>query len=354
MSVKQLISFSTKVKARQILQGLKGIDPNFQYLTNLKGPKAFVFLAADYGNLGDVAITYAQEAFLKKYLPDFHIIDLPISKTIEAIHAVKKCIGQGDLITTVGGGNFGNRYDQIEFYRQLIIETFPDHKIVAFPQTIEFSEDTSGNEARKAAKKIYQAHSNLVLGAREQRSFEEMQQDFPKNKVTLSPDIVMSLDKREPKKQRQGAILSMRMDSEKKLNAQEEALILNEIEKQYPNPSRWDTHIGTSQMTMEERIHALNQIWAAFRGAELVVTDRLHGMIFCYITGTPCLVFQNSNHKIVSSHHWISFSPRIKIIREVNKASVRAAMDELKNSLLSEDGYRDLSPYYQEFIGQIK
>lgn len=353
MSIKQLISFSTKVKARQLLQGLKGIDPDFQFLTKLDGPKAFVFLAADYGNLGDVAITYAQEAFLKKYLPDYHIIDLPISKTIEAIHAVKKCIAPGDLITTVGGGNFGNRYDQIEFYRQLIIETFPDHKIVAFPQTIEFSEDSVGKDALEVAKKVYQAHPTLVLGAREKRSFDEMHQDFPKNKVTLSPDIVMSLDKREPKKQRQGAIISMRMDSEKKLNPTEESLILSELEKRYPYPERWDTHIGTSQMTMEERINSLHKIWDAFRGAELVVTDRLHGMIFCYITGTPCLVFQNSNHKIVSSHHWISFSPRIRVVPEVNIATLNNAMDELKNSLQSEDGYKDLSSYYQEFIQQL-
>ena len=29
-----------------------------------------------------------------------------------------------------------------------------------------------------------------------------------------------------------------------------------------------------------------------------MITDRLHVMIFCYLTYTPCLAIDNSNHKV--------------------------------------------------------
>ena len=35
-----------------------------------------------------------------------------------------------------------------------------------------------------------------------------------------------------------------------------------------------------------------------FKKAKLVLTDRLHGMIFAAITGTPCVAMDNYNHKV--------------------------------------------------------
>lgn len=354
MPLKDFIPFESKVAARLAIQKVKGVDPSFAHILTLNGPKAFIFLAADYGNLGDVAISYAQAEFLRKQLPGFHIVDLPISKTIEALHLVKKVIQNKDIITIVGGGNFGNRYHQIEHYRQLVIKTFSKNKIVAFPQTIEFSEDEAGKQALQTAQKVYQTHSNLILGARENRSFEEMKALFPKNTVTLSPDVVMSLDKREPAMERKGAVICMRADGEKKLTIEEETIILELVEKSHPNPKHYDTHIDRGNLSFEERNRELDAIWDCFRGAKLVVTDRLHGMIFCYITGTPCLVFQNSNHKILSSYTWISFSPRIKILTNPSQPEVSLAIEELKTSLLKPDGYQSLELEYSSIISHLK
>ena len=46
-----------------------------------EGRRSFVFLAADYGNIGDLAITAAQVAFLGHYAPGQHCIHVPISAT---------------------------------------------------------------------------------------------------------------------------------------------------------------------------------------------------------------------------------------------------------------------------------
>ncbi len=50
--------------------------------------KIFIALAADYGNLGDVALSYAQYVFLKKHFTNFEIIDVPISQTLKNIRVI--------------------------------------------------------------------------------------------------------------------------------------------------------------------------------------------------------------------------------------------------------------------------
>ena len=47
----------------------------------------------------------------------------------------------------------------------------------------------------------------------------------------------------------------------------------------------------------ENREQLLKQKIEEFQSAELVITDRLHGMIFSVITGTPCIAFDNLMRK---------------------------------------------------------
>jgi len=48
-----------------------------------------------------------------------------------------------------------------------------------------------------------------------------------------------------------------------------------------------------------------------------VITDRLHGMIFAFITGTPAIVLPNNNGKIEHSYDWISECGYICFLRSV-------------------------------------
>lgn len=45
------------------------------------------------------------------------------------------------------------------------------------------------------------------------------------------------------------------------------------------------------------RKEALSDLFDQFRSLQLIVTDRLHGMIFAAITSTPCIVFGNFNQQ---------------------------------------------------------
>lgn len=327
MFLSKYISFENKTRILLFLQNFKSQN-YFSFLKENTGKKFFVFLAADYGNLGDVAITYAQTQFLKDSLQDYEVIEVPISKTIEGISMIKKIIKNSDIVTTVGGGNFGDLYDQIEFYRQLVVESFPNNRIVSFPQTMDFSNSEKGKKALSQAKKSYSKHKNMTFIAREQLSFNLMKDTFLTNEIVLTPDIVMSLNKIEPESARKGVVLCLRDDDEKLLQPNEKAKLLELVYANFKDISIYDTHINKSKLSIEERNNELDKIWTAFKKAELVITDRLHGMIFCYITKTPCLVFQNNNHKVKGSYQWIKDKSNIKLIDKFSEMEIN---DFLKN-----------------------
>lgn len=54
-------------------------------------------------------------------------------------------------------------------------------------------------------------------------------------------------------------------------------------------------------------------------------------MIFCYIANTPCLVFQNNNHKVQGCYEWIKDNSKINLINEYNEGEIIAFFDEKKS-----------------------
>lgn len=290
------------VRVKIFIHFLFSSASNFNVLSS-RTQRVFVFLAADYGNLGDVAITYAQEKFLKEKFPDAEVMEIPISKNLSGIKAVKKVIKQEDIITIVGGGNMGDMYDDIEFLRELVVLSFKKNRIISFPQTIDFSNTLSGKIKLKFAKFVYIHHKKLTLLAREQVSYQRMLGYFPNVDVKLTPDIVMTLDCRQVDVNRKGIIFCLRDDLEKgKVDAN---ALRNKLEDDGVAISDYDTHIGRNHLSQKERYDELHKIWTAFSHSELIITDRLHGMIFAFITGTPAIVLPNSNFKIQACFEWI-------------------------------------------------
>lgn len=293
--------------------------------------KIIVTLAADYGNLGDIAITYAQTKYLKEKYPDYEVIELPISQHFTHLKALKAICTEEDIITTVGGGNMGDLYDEIEYCRQFVIKKFKNNKIISFPQTIDFSNSDKGNKALNKAVKIYGQHPNLTIVAREQISYEKMKEVFTNNRISLCPDIVMSLNEVEPKYKRENITLCLRDDNEKRVSKEQEKNLVDKIYKEFKNVIMYDTHIGGSRYSVEQREKELNKIWGIFKKSKVVVTDRLHGMIFCYITKTPCVVLQNNNHKVKGCYEWIKECRYIVLCENVDIDKIMNSIYQLYN-----------------------
>lgn len=283
-------------------------------------PLCYIFLAADYGNLGDVAITYAQKQFLSEQFPQYKIVEVPVSDTLAAIPAIFKIIKPQDIVTIVGGGNMGDMYGDLELLRLLVVKTFKDNRIILFPQTIDYSRSTQARWLLNLSKKVYGNHKQLTMTAREIFSFVKMKEYYPHVDVRLTPDIVMLLDESNMGMTRRDIVtLCLRNDRERKANINYPE-IKTLLKQQGLEVEVYDTHIGGQRYSENEKSLELHKIFAQFAGSRLVVTDRLHGMIFAYITGTPAIVLPNSNHKVVGCYKWIAnAASNIMLVDSIDK-----------------------------------
>ena len=88
-----------------------------------------------------------------------------------------------------------------------------------------------------------------------------------------------------------------------------------------------------------------------FRECELVITDRIHGMIFAAITGTPCIAMSNYNHKVKGTYKWIEPLEYIKFAENIN--DIPKLIDELKKFKDIKYDNKFLMKYYNKIIEEI-
>lgn len=293
----------------------------------------FVFLCGFYQNLGDMALTYAQCEMLGKYFSDeYEIVTIASSSTYGAIKRIKKKVKDEDVITVLGGGNMDDIYYSLENARRFVIHSFPNNKIVLFPQTMAFSDTEYGHYRLKKTEHTYNKHKNLHIFAREKNSFICMKESFYNAKeIGLVPDMVLSIKPAIDKcKSRSGVLCVFRDDYEKGSVSKNKNEIIEFLEKNY-TVSYTDTTDVSKEECKEGNIRrTLIKFWELLASKELVVTDRLHCMIFCVITNTPCIVFDNSNHKISGIYdEWLKDVEYIRFIAEYHNKVFKQYCNEL-------------------------
>ena len=202
----------------------------------------------------------------------------------------------------------GDAWYQEELTRQLMIEKLEDKVCILFPQTLFYSNTELGRRLRLESVKCYANRKKIVLTARETTSYENMKKYYPGTDIILTPDIVLTLDLQKYgislSSDRKGVLFIFREDKEQKITKGVREKIIEIIKESGMNYT-------LSDMTSSEVITAANREKIVvdklqqFSKAKLVITDRLHGMIFSAITATPCIVFGNYNHKIKQSYSWL-------------------------------------------------
>lgn len=300
-------------------------------------PRMLVFLAADYGNIGDLAITAAQKGFLERAAPGHRVIRVPISATREVISSLRRQVGSDDLITTIGGGNMGSLYPDIEELRQLVIRSFPSNRIVCFPQTLDWDGSEQSQRALDRIVRVYSRHPDLHVHAREAVSYDKLRKlfsDRPTVKVGFAPDIVLGATAAElgagsvdvPR----GVLLCLRDDRERSLGDAHREALKCALTAVGLDAEVTDTHAGGSRLSFECCSELLADKLTQFQGAQLVVTDRLHGMILAALAGTPCLVLPNSNHKIRQTWmDWLRDVPQVRFVELGELAGIETVVREL-------------------------
>lgn len=271
-----------------------------------------------HDNLGDNCIALAERMMIGENFGEYEFYAMAEEKLYKCIEKAQKYISSEDVILFHGGGNIGDTYLYIEERRRKVIEMFQENKIIIFPQTVYFSDTPKGREELEITKKIYNNHNNLVMMAREEKSYELMKNNFTNAKIYLTPDIVMTMNM-QTNKNRKDALLVFRGDREKTIEDSTVRTVEKILEKSYGNIHYTDMSAGSDVQNVSEeyRMKLLTEKFEQFQSAEIVITDRLHGMIFAAITGTPCIAFGNFNHKIKESFKWLKNLDYIKFCDNV-------------------------------------
>jgi pyruvyl transferase EpsI len=298
-------------------------------------------------NLGDQAIMMAEVKFIKDKVGAVPI-PVPISMVLQDKKDIlSRMVRPSDVITGMGGGNMGEVYIFEELCRRKFIEQFPDNKIAIFPQTIHFSNTKEGVEELKKSQTIYEQHKDLHLIAREKISYDIIRSVFPGNKVILTPDIVLSLNRSEKCMRRDGLLLCIRNDLEASLNVKDRAAI-KDFEKNHFNGAKYTDTLATAKFFRYTPTKAvLRSKLREFKTAKLVITDRLHGMIFAAITGTPCIALSNYNHKVSTTYDWVKYLPYIKFCDDTAK------LEQIFEQIDLDKTYTYSPAHFDEYWGKI-
>lgn len=296
-----------------------------QYICCQFGKKYILIDTPIHGNLGDHAIVLAEQQFMENLCINRCTYEVTANTFDRYKKWLPKLTFKNRDILVHGGGFLGVLWPLEEYRFRDILNAFSKHRIIVFPQTVTFDMKTdNGRGFFEESKAAYEAHPNLTIFVRETKSYAFMKEYMPNVHCYMVPDIVATLKVNIVKAERHGVLFCMRRDLEKDLSDKSMEYIKSCIQK----------HLVTEQITFtdtvlehtvqpNERQQEVNKKLQQFAEAKLVITDRLHGMIFAMLTRTPCIVFSNSNGKVKAVYEWIKSLPYVQFVESVEMLETR-------------------------------
>ncbi|MDO4526456.1 MAG: polysaccharide pyruvyl transferase family protein, partial [Bacteroidales bacterium] len=266
----------------------------FQEMRKQNPKTVFLVMTPEHGNLGDHAIAYAETTMLKKLGIDY--LEVTGRQLDEWKYQGVLDLMNGYPILINGGGNLGTLWMSVEEIQRDIMRKNSRSPIIILPNTMFYEDSDWGREEFEKSVQCYNRHRRLHLYAREKNSYEVMRKVY--HNVKLIPDMVLSLNQCGRQQMRHGCLLCLRGDCEKTRTEEQEQIIRQQAVELFGNDVLDTDMVVNHRIAVEQREAALQVKFDEFSAAELVITDRLHGMVFCAITGTSCIVLNSKSHKL--------------------------------------------------------
>ncbi|MBQ9628446.1 MAG: polysaccharide pyruvyl transferase family protein, partial [Synergistaceae bacterium] len=295
--------------------------------SKLLPPEKIIYLAAapDYGNLGEHAIAMAEMRVLHEMFPEHKIIEIDCGTYNRYEEDLKRSISDKSTILITGGGFLGDLWMNMENIVRSVISNYPENKIVILPQSLYFR-NKSGIEYENSCR-IYRSHKNLKIILRERFSLEEAHKILSEDKTFLLPDMALYLEESLPLHESGKHVLfCMRTDKERILSDDTQNMLHDFFTKRGWYVS--ETSNITENFSTEMRTSRVTSKLREFHDSDLVITDRLHGMILSVLAGTPCIAFNNLSRKVEGVYSaWLK--DNIDYVRIIHNA------DELPDAFAS-------------------
>ncbi|MBR3753875.1 MAG: polysaccharide pyruvyl transferase family protein [Clostridia bacterium] len=348
--IKNIYSRLAWYKGRSICRS-KLYKDIFDYKTSQSNP-VFLIFTPEHHNLGDHAIAYSEKKLLEEMKLPFYEVT---NKQLEILDYYKlMSVFDGSMILVTGGGNLGSLWTWIENINREIVKNNPNSLIVVLPNSIFYGDTEEDLVYLEESKEIYNGHKRLFFYAREKISYSFMNEHY--NNVKLIPDMVLKL-RYSSGADRNGCVLCLRDDCEATLSQDSKDTIKNIADEIFENNVIYFDTVVDYSVSVDNRRTELLKMLYTFTSAELIITDRLHGMIFAAITGTNCIVLDSKSPKLRGCYEWIKHLDYIRFVDDVCQIesiyrSIPHRSNYYDNSQLLkyfEVLKKDILNYYNEF-----
>ena len=329
--------------------------PNLLFLKNklhTKKPLVILIGTPIHRNLGDHLIAEVEFNLLKKIYINSEIVEIPTEIYLLFKNLFVQYIRDDALIFISGGGWMGDVWAQDDRRMQDIISTFSNHKVFVLPQTLYFDNEESDDSQKliSDARRIYAKCTQLTMLFRDKSSFEianRLYKDVIKQ-IILFPDMALFKEYSADSDHGSGILLCLRDDRERVRNREVEEAINEYVARNNFSVGYTSTitkhaiPIWLRKILIKRKIHE-------FEKYELVITDRLHGMIYAYLAGTRCVAIDNKTHKVSGVfNQWIAPYELISVLSEKSNANELITAIKKMNALKANNKKIDMSEKKEE------
>lgn len=291
---------------------LAGVYPEriVKVLNSTRGRGRIIFIGSPvHSNLGDHLIAVQCISFLRTcgYKCVIEIPEYVYQIKEKAVHFNDK-----DILFISGGGWMSDIYEEDNHVIASILTKYKKNHIVIFPQTIYYRDKSN----EKTMSQILNDAINTIVCVREENSYSllthEMKIDT--SKCMLLPDIGMTYLYNKIWNEKSHKIgVALRSDLERKNSV---APFVVEFSSKLMNwhVSELSTIYKRKYVKITERDQRLKELLREFSSYNLIITDRLHAMIFALLSGTKCIVFDNVTKKVSGVYKkWLKDNPNIML-----------------------------------------
>lgn len=303
-----ILKLFTKIKYFQFLL--------YTYLCKKnKQVKYIMFNTPTHGNIGDHAIILGEEKIFSDL--NLYIFKVPTLISEYLLELIKSKIDSNDIICITGGGFIGSIWMKEENLVNKVLTTFKDNKIVVMPQTVYFDESLKGKKELEKFKNNVNQCKNIIICVRENLSLEYVKKNITDKNIMFVPDVVLYFKNYfKFKNNKKGTLMCLRNDVEKSLSYEEIKYIEKYLNSKYSYLDYTDTVLNKNIILNNK--YYFKRTLKRFSKYELIITDRLHGMIFAILTNTPCVVLGNFNHKVKGVYEFIKNREQVVFMNDVN------------------------------------
>lgn len=269
--------------------------------------KNYVFMTAIHNNAGDIAQTVCINEWIKENYSGA-VINVVWTAPEWKKDLKKICckVRESDRVFIQSGYNITDISDEyaapsVFTSHNIILESLPNHKIVFFPQSVEYK----SLEKWKPITEMYSRHKNIVFISRDNISLGYSKKLLPNAKHLCYPDIVTTwIGKFSFDKPQSGILLCLRSGAESILNDEAKHKLQTAFEKIAPTEMT-DTDIDyKSFYYRKNRMKVVLKKIQQFSRFKVIVTDRFHGVVFSLIGSRPVIVLKTSGHKVTGMIDW--------------------------------------------------